>query len=89
MLHVRHGKGGKDRYVPLPQRTVELLREYWVSHRNPVWMFPSKVRQVELKKSTAPLGIGSTGIPSGTKRNQDQQSGDGAHASPQLGDASA
>ena len=24
MLHVRHGKGGKDRYVPLPERMVEL-----------------------------------------------------------------
>jgi len=23
MIHVRHGKGAKDRYVPLPQRTLQ------------------------------------------------------------------
>jgi site-specific recombinase XerD len=40
MIHVRHGKGGKDRYVPLPQRTLLLLREQWKSHRNPNWIFP-------------------------------------------------
>ncbi len=40
-LHIRHGKGGKDRYVPLPQRTLVLLREYWRIHRNPVWLFPA------------------------------------------------
>jgi integrase/recombinase XerD len=28
-VHVRAGKGGRDRYVPLPQRTLELLRAYW------------------------------------------------------------
>ena len=28
-VHVRAGKGGRDRYVPLPQRTLELLRVYW------------------------------------------------------------
>lgn len=33
MIHVRRGKGAKDRYVPLPLRTLELLRQYWVHHR--------------------------------------------------------
>ena len=41
VLHLRQAKGNKDRYVPLPQRTLELLRGYWVSHRHPVWLFPS------------------------------------------------
>jgi site-specific recombinase XerD len=39
MLHV-HGKGGKERYVPLPERTLLLLRELWKQHRNPRWLFP-------------------------------------------------
>lgn len=42
MLAVRGGKGNKDRYVPLPQRTLELLRSTWMSHRNPVWLFPGR-----------------------------------------------
>jgi site-specific recombinase XerD len=40
MVHIRSGKGAKDRYVPLPQRTLDLLRDYWVTHRNPNWIFP-------------------------------------------------
>lgn len=40
-LHIRAGKGNKDRYVPLPPRTLALLRAHWVTHRNPVWLFPS------------------------------------------------
>ena len=34
MIHVRHGKGAKDRYVPLPKRTLQLLRHYWKTHRH-------------------------------------------------------
>ena len=42
LVHVRCGKGAKDRYVPLPHQTLEGLRQYWKTHRNPVWLFPSK-----------------------------------------------
>jgi site-specific recombinase XerD len=41
LVHVHKGKGAKDRYVPLPQHTLEQLRHCWASHRNPVWLFPS------------------------------------------------
>ena len=40
---VRHGKGDKDRTVPLPQRTLELLRAYWAEHRPAIaWLFPAQ-----------------------------------------------
>jgi site-specific recombinase XerD len=41
LVHVCHGKGGKDRYVPLPQPVLEMLRQHWGTHRDPVWIFPS------------------------------------------------
>jgi integrase len=40
-IHVRQSKSNRDRYVPLPQKTLELLREQWKSHRNKHWLFPS------------------------------------------------
>jgi integrase/recombinase XerD len=52
MIHVHRGKGGKDRYVPLPDRTLTLLRQYWQSHRHPLWLFPARrARGVPLSKS--------------------------------------
>jgi integrase/recombinase XerD len=44
MIHVHQGKGGKDRYVPLPQCTLQWLRHYWCTHRNPIWLFPAPGR---------------------------------------------
>ena len=41
MVHVRHGKGAKDRYVPLPAALLPRLRQFWCTHRHPVWLFPS------------------------------------------------
>jgi site-specific recombinase XerD len=56
MIHVRHGKGGKDRYVPLPQRTLELLRQYWVTPRHPVLVFPAPGRgHAGVSRATQPM----------------------------------
>jgi site-specific recombinase XerD len=43
VLHVR-GKRRKDREVPLPVATLELLRAHWRSHRSPTWLFPAATR---------------------------------------------
>jgi site-specific recombinase XerD len=60
MLHVRHGKGAKDRYVPLPTRTLELLRQYWKTHRNPRLLFPAEGRNhIDLAQATGPLSKSS------------------------------
>jgi site-specific recombinase XerD len=42
VVAVRNGKGRKDRYVPLPQSTLELLRGYWRRHRPIPWLFPNQ-----------------------------------------------
>ncbi|MFO6425536.1 tyrosine-type recombinase/integrase, partial [Motilimonas sp. KMU-193] len=39
-VHIREGKGGKDRFVPLPSRTLVALRGYWATHRHPRLLFP-------------------------------------------------
>jgi integrase/recombinase XerD len=42
-LLIRSGKGNKDRALPLPPRTLTLLRAHWRLHRNPIWLFPGTV----------------------------------------------
>ena len=53
LVHVRRGKGNKDRYVALPQRLLEQLRAYWRTHRHPTWLFPGAPRAGQL--SPAPM----------------------------------
>ncbi len=60
MIHVRHGKGAKDRYVPLPERTLQLLRQYWLTHRHPLLLFPAEGRHhIDLAQATEPLSKSS------------------------------
>jgi integrase/recombinase XerD len=44
-IHIHGGKGKQDRYVPLPERTLQLLRDFWKTHRSPEWLFPASVRR--------------------------------------------
>jgi integrase/recombinase XerD len=40
-VHVRLGKGKKDRFVTLPDVVLQTLRTYWATHRNPRLLFPN------------------------------------------------
>ena len=50
MVHVHRGKGAKDRYIPLPTSTLELLRQYWATHRHRRMLFPADGRAHGLNK---------------------------------------
>jgi site-specific recombinase XerD len=39
---VARGKGNKQRLVPLSPKLLTELRLFWQTHRNPVWLFPSR-----------------------------------------------
>ena len=65
-LHVRNGKGGKDRFVPLALPMVQELRAFWKTHRHPRWLFPSPGRawaerstvlHQRMGQATAPMSV--------------------------------
>lgn len=41
-VHIRDAKGRRDRFVPLPHATHDLLRRFWQIHRNPRLLFPNR-----------------------------------------------
>ncbi len=52
-----HGKGSKDRYVPLPQPTLQMLREFWKTHRSTTWLFPAPLNYGgEMLPADRPVG---------------------------------
>jgi integrase/recombinase XerD len=56
LLHIQSGKGNKDRYVPLPQSALLLLRAHWRTHRHPTWLFPALDRAtLSVQTATKPM----------------------------------
>jgi len=60
-VHIRRGKGHKDRFVPLPDLTYQALRALWCKHRNPCWLFPSAVGSPDrIRTATTHMDRGGT-----------------------------
>jgi integrase/recombinase XerD len=56
-VHIRNAKGNKDRLVPLPDKTLRILRRFWSLHRHPQFLFPSRKRGLKNAHLTSmPLG---------------------------------
>jgi site-specific recombinase XerD len=70
-LLIRGGKGNKDRAVPLPPRTLTLLRDHWRSHRNPVWLFPSPGSAGD-ERTTATVPMEESGVQKAFRRAREQ-----------------
>ena len=50
VLCVRHGKGGQEQYALLPQRTLELLRDYWRECRPAHWLLPDRTGRRPIRR---------------------------------------
>lgn len=46
-VHIRNAKGNKDRLVPLPTNTLNILRRFWSVHKHPVFLFPNRKRGIK------------------------------------------
>ena len=54
LIHIRQGKGGKDRDVPLSAKTLETLREYWRWMKPKTYLFPGTVNGSRADKPITP-----------------------------------
>jgi integrase/recombinase XerD len=60
LVHIRNGKGRKDRFVTLPEKTRLIMRQYWATHRNPTFIFPSGKHANERHHATSFMSRGGT-----------------------------
>ena len=61
-IHVHRGKGAKSRYIPLPDKGLEMLKTYWKIHRNPRFVFPAVgqgLRSIQITDIDEPMKMNS------------------------------
>jgi integrase/recombinase XerD len=54
LIHVRHGKGGRDRYVPLSPTLLATLREHWRWMQPQTWLFPGTLHNWRADRPITP-----------------------------------
>jgi len=65
---VRRGKGDQDRYVPLPRRTLAILRAYWAEHRPARWLLPSRSGRNPISRKAVGMCLKAALAESGIKK---------------------
>ena len=53
VIHVRQGKGNRDRDLPLSPKLLEVLRDYWRWRKPKTYLFPSLLRTRQEKPITS------------------------------------
>ena len=69
LLHVRQGKGSKQRMVPLSQRLLTELREYWQASQPRVWLFPGADGERPLDPATVQKACGRAALAAGLQKH--------------------
>lgn len=59
-VHIRNGKGRKDRYVTLPDLSLYALRKYWSTHKNRSWLFPEGKTAAQRHQAKKPMSRGGS-----------------------------
>jgi integrase/recombinase XerD len=54
LIHIQHGKGGRDRYVPLSATLLATLRAYYRWMRPKTWLFPGTIQNWRADKPITP-----------------------------------
>ena len=54
LIHVSHGKGGRDRYVPLSPTLLATLREHWCWMKPKTWLFPGTMHNWRADRPITP-----------------------------------
>lgn len=59
-VHVRRGKGHKDRFVPVSEPVIQQLRKLWLMHRHPKFIFPSTKSITNIQNAPITMSHGTT-----------------------------
>lgn len=51
------GKGCKEREIPLPEKTLQMLRDFWRTHRSTQWLFPARLRNDDHRRHVPIINV--------------------------------
>lgn len=68
LIRVEQGKGGKDRYVTLSMRLLEMLRTWWRATRPSDWLFPGWRTASHVSAASVQTACREAGLRSGLRK---------------------